>query len=452
MGGKIKNFEKLAATPARKFALEIAEAGLEAIDTEKSILSRVSLKKGVLQVGKELFNLAIFERIFVVGVGKCALEAGKGLERILGDRLSGGIILTPNNPSFEMRNSKLEIRFGTHPFPTKINVDATSEIIRLLLSLTKKDFVIFVISGGGSTLLCQPSADAPFVEASGVKYVPENSLPEWERESMMLRVLFEKGGTIQELNTIRKHSSLARGGYLAEYAYPAASVALIFSDVPGDDMEFIASGPTVKDVTTVDEAKGVIKKYDLEKSTGLKIELLKTPKEDKYFEKMRNILFMSNGTALAAMKAKAESLGLHAAIVTKTLSGEAREVGRTIAMDVSRLPDKTVRLYGGETTVTITGKGKGGRNEELVLRALQDIGDDTLVLSIDSDGHDNQGGYAGALCDIMTKKKTGKLGLSPENFLGENNSAGFFEKVEDYIETGDTGSNVSDLIVAIKHP
>lgn len=429
MEEKIKNFEKLAVTPARKTALEIVEAGLQAIDTEQSVLSRVSLKDGTLAIDKESFDLTGFERIFVVGVGKCALEAGRAFEEVLGERLTGGIVLDVHKGSLK----KIKAYSGTHPFPTKVNMDVTGEIIRLLSSLTEKDFVIFVISGGGSTLLCQP----------------QNLVCAEEAE--VLKVLFEKGATIQEINTIRKHLSLARGGRLAEYAYPASSAALVFSDVPGDNMEFIASGPTIKDVTTVDEAREIIKKYDLEKATGLKIEPLKTPKEDKYFEKVRNILFISNETALAAMKSKTESLGFHAEIVTKTLSGEARAVGRKIAADMTRLAGKTAHLYGGETTVTITGKGKGGRNQELVLGALQDIADDTLVLSIDSDGHDNQGGYAGALCDIMTKKKTGKLGLSPENFLGENNSAGFFGEVEDYIETGDTGSNVSDLVIAMKY-
>jgi glycerate-2-kinase len=433
MGGKIKNFEGLATTPARKFALGIAEAGLRAIDTEQSILSRLSLENDVLKIDHRPFDLKDFERVFIVGVGKCALEAGRALEKIFGERLTGGVILTVGAPSsFEIRNSKLEIRFGTHPFPTEANVDATSDIVRLLSSLTEKDFVMFVISGGGSTLLCQP----------------QNMV--CTEEGNLLKILFEKGATIQEINTIRKHLSLARGGHLAAYAYPATSVALIFSDVPGDNLEFVASGPTVKDVTTVDEARVVIKKYDLEKSTGLKIEPLETPKEDKYFEKIENVLFVSNTTALSAMKARAEAAGFKAEITTVTLKGEAREVGENIAGDVAELPDKTVRLYGGETTVTVERSGRGGRNQELVLGALNGITKGTLVLSFDSDGHDNQSGYAGALCDIITKEKAEKLNLRAEKFLKENDSAGFFEKVGDCIEMGDTGSNVSDLIIALK--
>ncbi len=440
MRGKIKNVKKLATTPARKLALEIAEAGLQAIDTEQTVRSRISMSSDALAIGDRSFALGGFDRLFVVGVGKCALEAGRALEGVLGDRLTGGIILTIGVPApFKIKNSKLEIRFGTHPFPTEANVDATSDIIRLLSSLTEKDFVIFVISGGGSTLLCQP-----FDAAQG------RSL-KCEDEGNILKVLFEKGATIQEINTVRKHLSFARGGHLAAYAYPATSVALIFSDVPGDNLEFVASGPTVKDVTTVDEARMIITKYDLEKSTGLKIEPLKTPKEDRYFEKIENILFVSNATALSAMKARAETAGFKAEIATATLEGEAREVGKKIAGDIAASPDKIMRLYGGETTVTVKRSGRGGRNEELVLGVLEKIEKGTLVLSFDSDGHDNQGGYAGALCDIITKEKAEKLDQSAEKFLEENDSAGFFEKVGDYVETGDTGSNVSDLVIALKY-
>ncbi len=428
MRGKIKNFEKLSVTFARKLALEIAETGLRAIDTEKSIQSRVSLRDNVLKIDSESFDTGGFQRIFVVGVGKCALEAGRALEEVLGERLEGGIVLDVHKGNL----NKIKAYSGTHPFPTEVNVDVTSEIIRLLSSLTERDFVIFVISGGGSTLLCQP----------------KNMVCTEEAE--ILKTLFEKGATIQEINTIRKHLSLARGGHLAQYAYPASSVALIFSDVPGDNPEFIASGPTVKDVTTVDEARAIIGKYDLEKSTGLKIEPLKTPKDDKYFEKVKNILFISNETALSAMKIDAESRGFRVKVVTRVLSGEARDVGKRIAVDVMGSPDKTIRLYGGETTVTIKKKGRGGRNQELILGALGEIREETLIVSFDSDGHDNEGGYAGALCDIMTREKAEKLGLNPENFLEENDSTEFFEKVGDYLEMGDTGSNVSDLIIALK--
>lgn len=423
---KIKNFNTLAQNKVRKAVLEIAEAGLKAIDTEKAVKNGVVLDGDILKVKDKQFDLAGFERVFVVGVGKCALEAGRALEEILGDKLTNGIVLDIR-PG---RLKKIRTFAGSHPFPTTENVNATAEIIQLLSSLTEKDFVIFVISGGGSALLCQP----------------QNLICQDEKE--ILKCLFKAGADIGEINTLRKHLSLARGGYLTSYAYPASSVALIFSDVVGGDIQFIASGPTVKDSTTVDDARRILDKYEIENKTGLKIEPLETPKEDKYFEKVTNILFLDN-IAVDAMADKAKALGFKTEIKTKTLSGEARGVGKEISDDLNEASGKTAFIYGGETTVTVTGTGKGGRNQELILGALGGIRDGEVILSINSDGQDNSD-FAGALCDKITSEKAAKLGLEPEMFLKNNNSYAFFEKVGDYILTGDTGSNVSDLIIAIK--
>jgi glycerate 2-kinase len=269
------------------------------------------------------------------------------------------------------------------------------------------------------------------------------------QEGEILKVLFEKGAAIEEINTLRKHLSLARGGRLAEYAYPATSLALIFSDVPGDDPGFVASGPTVKDETTVDEARAIVQKYDLEKEAGLKIEPLKTPKEDKYFEKVKNVIFVSNRTALIAMTEKAREVGLHPEVRTSLLAGEARKVGERIAAEIGEAMPKTAYLYAGETTVTIKGNGRGGRNQELALGALAHIGAGSVVLSLASDGRDN-GDYGGALCDTITKEKAAALGLKEEEYLARNDSSGFFEKTGGLLMTGDTGANVSDLIIAVK--
>ncbi|MGC9603316.1 MAG: DUF4147 domain-containing protein [Minisyncoccia bacterium] len=425
--GKIQNLEKLAVTELRRAALEIAEAGLLAIDTEKAVKGGVVLDGEVLRVKDKEFDLAGFERVFVVGVGKCALEAGRALEEILGDKLTNGIVLDVHSGNLK----KIRTFVGTHPFPTTENVNATAEIIQLLSSLTEKDFVIFVISGGGSTLLCQP----------------KNLICQDEKD--ILTHLFKVGANIEEINTIRKHLSLARGGYLASYAHLASSVALIFSDVPGGAMEFIASGPTVKDTTTVDDARRVLEKYGVEEATRLKIEPLETPKDETSFEKITNILFLDNMTALEAMSAKARGLGFNPKIRTNVLDGEAREAGENIALDIGKAGAKTAILYGGETTVKIKNDGKGGRNLEVVLGALGKIGENELVLSFDSDGRDNTD-FAGALCDRITSEKAAKLDLKPEEFLKNNDSYMFFEKVGDYILTGDTGSNVSDLMIAIK--
>jgi glycerate-2-kinase len=424
---KIQNFAEWAITDLRKAALEIAEAGLEAIDTEKAVKNGVVLNGEILKVRNKKFNLSGFERIFVVGVGKCALEAGRALEEIMGGKLSGGIVLDVHKGSL----NKIRALTGSHPYPTMENVNATTEIIQLLSSLTEKDFIIFVVSGGGSTLLCQP----------------KDLVCQDERD--ILGYLFKAGADIEEINTVRKHLSLARGGHLAAYANPAKSVALIFSDIPGGKPEFVASGPTIKDSTTVDDARRILDKYGIEKQTGLKINPLKTPKEDKYFENVTNLLFLDDSVALEAMAGKADSLGFHSEIAAKAINGEAREVGSEIAAQLRKTRKNSVLIYGGETTVTVKGTGKGGRNQELVLGALNEVGPDELILSLASDGRDDTD-FAGAICDTITSEKAAKLGLNPAEFLKNNDSYSFFQKVGGYISTGDTGSNVSDLIIAVK--
>ncbi|PIP29721.1 hypothetical protein COU12_02680 [Candidatus Jorgensenbacteria bacterium CG10_big_fil_rev_8_21_14_0_10_54_38] len=476
--GKIQNSKDLAKSAARDAALQIAEAGLAAIDTETVVRDAVRLSGDTLSVKGKEFKLAPDGKLLVIGVGKCSLEAGKVLEKILGERLSGGIILTSNKPSLEIGNLKLEIRFGTHPFPTQPNVDATKKIIQTLTGLSEKDTVLFVISGGGSTLLCLPAIASPSTEALAkaeaeaglpVPARPCPSLPAsrqaaggrsraeagqpqnftYQDEANILHRLFEEGADIHEVNTLRKHTSLARGGWLARYAYPAQAISLIFSDVPSGALEFIASGPTVKDTTTVADARRVVEKYKITVGCGWDASLVETPKEDKYFKKVINLLAISNQAALNAMAAEAEKLNFTSRIMTANLRGEAREAAAAIVRDLAKEKLKTVLLYGGETTVTVRAPGgKGGRNLELALAALPALGPDDLILTLASDGRDNTN-FAGAISDIITREHAEKLKLDAAQFLAENNSYKFFKATGDYLLTGDTGSNVSDLIVAL---
>jgi glycerate-2-kinase len=278
-------------------------------------------------------------------------------------------------------------------------------------------------------------------------YLPEDKGS--KEELPIMKTLMDVGATIQEINTIRKHMSLARGGYLAKYAYPARGVALIFSDVPTDNLNFIASGPTIKDQTTVKEAEEVLDKYKVLKTCGIeKCGLIETPKEDKYFVNMRNILIASNSTALEAMRVEAEKLGYATEVRTNRLAGEARDVAKMLLDNLKTAPHKTVYLYGGETTVTVKHDGKGGRNLELALSALRTVQEGQMVLPFDSDGHDNTD-YAGAICDTIAGKKAQDLNIDLEQYLSENRSYEFWGKIGDYLMTGETGSNVSDLIITI---
>ncbi|MBU6141558.1 DUF4147 domain-containing protein [Patescibacteria group bacterium] len=428
---RVKNYTTLAKTALRKDALGILEAGLDAIETTKVVKDAVDFRDDQLFIQGKKVSLKGVKRVFVVGIGKCALEAGATIERILGDRLAGGIVLDVQGRKLHRITSLV----GTHPFMSETNIDVTREIINLLKDMRKDDLVLFLVSGGGSALLCQPGNFT------------------CQDEVTIVRCLFAAGVPIKEMNTIRKHLSYARGGWLAKYAYPARVISLIFSDVPGDDIEFIASGPTVRDTTTIADAKKLLNKYLIWKKCYLQpLSLIETPKEKKYFTKVTNQIVVSNKTALIAMKAEARRRGYRAIIKTATLAGEAKDLGPKIAKALAKERPRTVLLYGGESTVALIHKpGKGGRNQELVLAALPYLKKGHCLISFDTDGKDNTD-VGGAIGDVRTVRAAESLRLDPARYLAtqENNSYFFFQKAKDFIRTGNTGANVSDILIAIK--
>jgi glycerate-2-kinase len=427
---KIQNFDALATTDARRALLTIAEAGYASIDTEAVLQKAMQLNGNMLSLAGQDIDLVTIGKIVFIAIGKCAVEAGTFAERVLGDRISAGVLVDVKvGPAL----AHIKTFCGTHPLPSDENMHAAEAIVAALAGLTERDLVIFIISGGGSTLL----------------FLPEDKVN--MEEVPIMNALIDAGATIQEINTIRKHLSYARGGNLAKDAYPARVVSLIFSDVVGDNMEFIASGPTVKDVTTVADAAAVLAKFDVLKTCGLATcGLIETPKEDKYFERVSNVLVVSNHGALEAMKAAAEQLGFAAEIRSSELTGEADDVGKMIVEAVRAIPARSVLLWAGETTVTVHDPaGRGGRNLQLCASALRFVADGEEILSFASDGRDH-GAFAGAICDTMTKRAATEAGVDPEVFRVANNTYALFEKIGNYVTTGDTGSNVSDLIIALK--
>ena len=441
MSSTIKNLADLTLTPLRRDALALAEAGYEAIDTSKLIHRVVHLVGANLCVGTETCSLdaggVAPEQIFFVGVGKCASVAAVAMEEVLGDRLTGGIILDVSvSETCRAKLKKIECFVGTHPLPSEQNVAATKRILELLHGLTERGAVIMLVSGGGSTLLCQPQGAMVCTD-----------------ERTLFKELTSRGADIRELNTVRKHLSIARGGGLARAAYPASVIGLVISDVPGNEIPFIASGPTVRDDTTVADARAVLEKYGV-KDEVILASLLETPKEDKYFERVRTVMLASNMTALSAMKAEAEKLGYTATIVTDRLGGEARDVAKDIAEALHTAPPRSVLLYGGETVVTAlageTLTGQGGRNQELAIAALQYVREGEIIFPISSDGHDN-GPLAGAIADQETLHAVQTQNLSIETALHTHNSNAFFAELPNHkLLTGETGTNVSDLILAMK--
>ena len=426
---KIKNFDELAITEARKNALLIAEAGLQAIDTKRVLKNLVRTDGDSLIIKNERFSLGGAGKIIFIGIGKCAAKAGLVFEKILGERLTGGAVIDIKKAA---ALAKLKSFQGSHPLPSQKNIRAARKIARMLEGLHENDLVIFLISGGGSTLLCLPESG------------------QCDQEISIVKALMRGGATIQETNIVRKHLSLARGGWLARYAYPANIVSLIFSDVPGNDVAFIASGPTCKDTTTIDDAKKVLRKYRiLNDRDGKKYGLVETPKENKYFKRVHNILALSNEMALEAMAAKAKEIGFIPRICAKQFTGEASKLGKIIAEEIHNATKNEVFLYGGESTVKARGAGRGGRNLELGLSALEHMRDDEIIVTIASDGRDN-GPFGGAVCDIITKETIKKSGVSAKSSLLNNDTYPLFEKIGNYLIMGNTGSNVADLVVAMK--
>ena len=427
---KIKNLTQLAQTPLRRAALNIVEAGLHAIDTEEVVRNTVRREGDELVIDGERIPLKGPGRLLVAGVGKCAARAAAELEHILGDQLHAGLIIAVGEVP-PMR--KITVHHGTHPFPSLVNMEASQALLKFCSGLAEDDTVIFLVTGGGSTLLCLPDDG------------------NWQRESLLFGAFMHAGAPIQDINTVRKHMSRVRGGFLAQAMYPARVVSLIFNDVPGsDDIGFIASGPTVKDTTTEEQAAETLAKYNILKSCGLEgCGLMETPKDDKYFARVKNIVVVSNTIALQAMAEAARKEGYAPEVRDAKLAGEARDIGKRIAEELGRSAPKTALLYGGETTVTVRGSGKGGRNQEVVLAALAAMPKDGVLIAAASDGRDNSD-FGGALCDILTTGRVGTLNISPEEHLAKSASYDFWNAVGDYLLMGDTGSNVSDLIIALR--
>ncbi len=422
----IKNFDALNSTPQRKICLELIEAALESIQPKNVIKKNISLKESVLKIQDKTFNLKDFDRVFLIGFGKGSAGISKRIETILKEKLTEGYIIDTTSEEF----AKIKFTQGAHPLPSETNLDFTKKIIQQFNNLTIKDLAIVVIAGGGSVLFENPYKI------------------NLEKLTEVNNALLKSGANIIEMNIVRQHLSDVKGGGLAKILYPSTVVSLIFSDVPGNDISYIASGPTVKNHTTISDALDILKKYNLEKELNLPADsFTENPKEDKYFEKVNNLIILSNQTALQTMKKKGEELGFAARIYSDKFESDAKTAGKTL---IDAVNSDEILLVGGETTVKVLNKGgQGGRNQELVLAALASIDERTTIVSFDSDGWDNSS-FAGAIGDLLTIQKAKELNIVPDVFSQENNSFLFFEKTGDGIITDRLPSNVSDLMIVLK--
>ncbi len=401
----------------RKAMEEILRAGLDAVDPERAVRRYVRREHETLFVGEGSYSLDRFRRVILAGAGKGSAPMAKALEDILGDRLSSGLIIVKYGYGMPLKETSV-VEAG-HPIPDEAGMKAAGKLLSQLRECTEEDLVIFAFSGGGSALLPAP--------------IPPFTLDE---KQACTRLLLECGAIIDEINAIRKHLSRTKGGQLAKEAYPATMISLLLSDVVGDRLDVIASGPTVPDGSTYGDCLGIVERYDLVDRlpkgvmehfrAGIAGLVPETPKQgDPVFLQVQNLVVGNNRECLLAAQDKADSLGYHTLVLSSQIEGEAREVARVLAAIVKEIQQVGIPLAppacilaGGETTVTIHGKGKGGRNQELALACAMAIDgwEGISMFSAGTDGTDGPTDAAGALADGTTCRSGRGINLDPHLF------------------------------------
>jgi len=430
--------------------MEIFQAALKAVDPVEAILRHVKRVDDGLQVGEHRFVFKDYDRILVVGAGKAGAPMARALEDLLGDNIADGVIVVKEGHGLPLEH--VRIHEASHPVPDERGIRGAEEILSLVKGAGERDRVLCRMSGGGSALLVAP--------AEGVTL---------EDKQAVTRLLLACGADIHEINTIRKHLSRAKGGGLARFAYPTTVVSLILSDVIGDDLNVMASGPAVPDTSTFEDTRRVLEKYDIQDrmpasvqsriQQGLVGDIEETPKVgDAVFQKCYTELVGTNIQALKAAGQQAEELGYQTLILSSTVEGEAREVVKVLTAIAKEVRDSgnplsapACILCGGETTVTIRGDGKGGRNQEFALAAALGLDgiENIVVLAGGTDGNDGPTDAAGALADGRTPARARAKGLDPLDYLGRNDSYHFFQPLEDLVITGPTLTNVMDVYMLL---
>jgi len=428
----------------KKIIQDIFFASLKAVDPYKSVRAVKDTLLGKYSEGN-------YKKVVVIGFGKAACPMAKAAEELL--PVDDGIVITKyGHCADNFKPEKIRVSEAGHPVPDKNGLRAANELSGLVRDLDRDVFVVCLVSGGGSALLASP--------IKGITL---------DEKRIVTELLLKAGADIYELNTVRKHISGVKGGRLAQILYPSRVVSLLLSDVMGDKLDVIASGPTVPDSSTYRDAMNVIQKYALSEKIpvnvlkiiekGIEGQIPETPKKGEgVFENVDNIIVGSNRIALEAARDKAESLSMSAEILSSDLAGEAREAGLWLAEKALEVrnskPHKKICLIsGGETTVTVRGSGTGGRNTELALAAAIALDGEKAItlLSAGTDGTDGPTDAAGAVIDGESIQKAGKLGLDAEEYLGNNDSYPFFKATGDLLITGPTGTNVMDVQVILVH-
>ncbi len=427
---------RMVATRLQQVALEAVEPG--------AAIRRFVRREGEagehLIVGERRYDLHTYEHVWVVAAGKAAVPMAAAVMALLGDRRPGGVVVTKYGhvtASDRRLVAPLDIIEAGHPVPDENSLRGAQAVADVAQRAGERDLLLCLISGGGSALLTLP--------------VPGMTLADLQS---LTDALLRSGATIQEINTVRKHCSGIKGGHLARLAAPATVVTLILSDVVGDALDVIASGPTVPDPTTIADAQAILSRYAILPANPIPFQ--ETPKPgEPAFERVQHVIVASNRLAALAAVDEARRWGFHSMLLSTYIEGEAREVARVaaaLAKSVRAFGDPlsppACLVWGGETTVTVRGTGQGGRNQELALAAALalDGWPDVLVVALATDGTDGPTDAGGAVVTGETVARARQRGLDPYAALANNDSYPFFDQLGDLIHTGPTGTNVNDLL------
>jgi len=433
----------MTVSQLRQSARKIWEAALAAANPATCLHNAIQVSHGVLSVGEK--QLRLDGRVIVVGAGKAAARMAQVVEEIVGGHISGGLVVTKYG--HELPLNRIRLVEAGHPLPDENGVRAVRDMRELVSDLKTNDLVLSLISGGGSALWPSP--------AEGITL---------EEKQDVTQLLLRAGATIQELNGVRKHLSGIKGGQLARWASPARVISLIMSDVIGDPLDFIASGPTAPDTTSFADALATIQKYGVNPSktilqrlmAGARGQIPENPKPgDPVFQSVDNRIIANNQLLVDAASKKAKELGFNTVNLGTGLAGEAKDVARLF----TRIGDMPVQspacvLAAGETTVAVRGNGLGGRNQEMaaawaIAMASDPVPPPCCFASVATDGTDGPTDAAGGLVDPLTCARAVQLGLEPMKFLEENDSYHLLEATGDLIVTGPTQTNLMDLQILL---
>jgi len=434
-------------------ACKVMTSALRAVDPYACVENYLQIKDSAILLGENPISFSEFDRLFIIGFGKASVPMARSVIDILGERVYSAAVVTKDKEflNYDGYKTKLQVHLGGHPIPTDASLRATQSILRSIPDLTTRDIVIVLISGGGSALFTSP--------VNGV------SLDDFQE---MTELLLRSGAEIKEINTLRKHLDEVKGGRLALRLQPAQIHTLILSDVVGDRMDMIASGPTVPDPTYFEDALKIIDKYNLGNKLPQSIisylelgankdhpETLK--KENTKDSCINHYLIGSNYHAAKAGYARARSLGYRSLILSTHLTGETENVVEfldgIIKSEITHavpLKAPVCLIFGGETTVQVTGSGLGGRNQDLALRIVEKIANisDLLFISLATDGEDGPTDAAGAVIDgRIFGEGADRQGLDIQSYIINNNSYVYLGKLGALIKTGSTGTNVNDLVI-----